>query len=126
MNFHAKSCEDVIGELNTNIETGLSASEARERLEKNGKNELARKKPKSNLTRFFEQFKDVMIIILLVAAVISFVMACIEPITHKCSVKSQKLGIEVKCRLEIILVKNFDEAYVLCNPVIVAECYSLI
>ena len=79
MNFHAKSCEDVIGELNTNIETGLSASEARERLEKNGKNELARKKPKSNLTRFFEQFKDVMIIILLVAAVISFVMACIEP-----------------------------------------------
>ncbi len=79
MNFHAKPCDEVLSELNTNSDTGLSASEAAERLEKNGKNELARKKPKSNLRRFFEQFKDVMIIILLVASVISFVMACLEP-----------------------------------------------
>lgn len=79
MNFHAKSCDEVLTELSTNAEAGLSVAEATARFEKNGPNELARKKPKSNLRRFFEQFKDVMIIILLVASVISFVMACIEP-----------------------------------------------
>ena len=78
MNFHAKPCDDAISELSTNALTGLSASEAKARLEKDGKNELATKKAKTSLQKFFEQFKDVMIIILLVAAVISFVMACIE------------------------------------------------
>ena len=78
MNFHAKPCDDAISELSTNALTGLSASEAKARLEKDGKNELAKKKAKTSLQKFFEQFKDVMIIILLVAAVISFVMACIE------------------------------------------------
>lgn len=78
MSFHAKSCDDTIKELGTNIETGLSASEAKARYEKNGPNELAKKKPKSNFVKFLEQFKDVMIIILLIAAVVSFVLACID------------------------------------------------
>lgn len=78
MNFHAKPCDEVVRELNTDAESGISVAEAKKRLEKNGANELARKKPKSKIVKFLEQFKDVMIIILLVAAVISFVMACIE------------------------------------------------
>lgn len=77
-NFHAKGVLDTVEELNTNALEGLSSSEAKARLERDGKNELAKKKPKSTARRFFEQFKDVMIIILLVASVISFVMACIE------------------------------------------------
>lgn len=36
------------------------------------------KKSKSNWERFAEQFKDVMILILLAAAAISFVVACVE------------------------------------------------
>ena len=78
MEFYQKPVDEVLKSLETNEEAGLSSSEARARLEKNGVNELARKKPKSMLQRFFEQFKDAMIIILLIAAVISFVMACIE------------------------------------------------
>ena len=78
MEFYQKPVDEVLKSLETNEETGLSSSEASARLEKNGVNELARKKPKSMLQRFFEQFKDAMIIILLIAAVISFVMACIE------------------------------------------------
>ena len=78
MELYQKPIDEVIGDLGTNAESGLSAIEASERLAKNGTNELAKKKPKSTLARFFEQFKDAMIIILLVAAVVSFVIACIE------------------------------------------------
>jgi len=77
-NFHAKGALDAIEQLSTDINDGLTSEEAHARLEANGKNELAKKKPKSAIRKFFEQFKDVMIIILLIAAVISFVMACIE------------------------------------------------
>ena len=78
MELYQKTVDEVLLDLGTNAERGLSADEASARLAKNGANELARKKPKSMARRFFEQFKDAMIIILLVAAVISFVMACIE------------------------------------------------
>ena len=49
-----------------------------ERLAKHGANRLREKKKKSNLMRFFDQFKDVMILILIAAAVVSFVIACYE------------------------------------------------
>ena len=78
MELYQKTVDEVIDNLETNAERGLSTDEARARLAKNGANELARKKPKTLLRRFFEQFKDVMIIILLAAAVISFVIACID------------------------------------------------
>ena len=78
MEFYQQPIDQVISDLGTNVEKGLTSTEARARLDKNGPNELAKKKPKTMARRFFEQFKDVMIIILLVAAVISFVMACIE------------------------------------------------
>ena len=78
MNFHSMSNDDVFKELNTNVDLGLSLSEVAKRQEQYGKNELSKKKSKTMVQRFIEQFKDVMIIILLVAAAISFVIACIE------------------------------------------------
>lgn len=62
-------------ELKTDVQRGLSADEAAARLEKNGRNELRQKKKKTFLQRFLLQFKDVMILILLAAAAISFVVA---------------------------------------------------
>ncbi len=57
---------------------GLSSQEAVSRKEKYGENKLREKKKKNNLQRFLDQFKDVMIIILLIAAAISFALVCFE------------------------------------------------
>ena len=76
-NFYTKTFENTLTELDSSP-SGLSYVEARKRLEKNGKNELAHKKKKSGFVKFLSQFKDVLIIVLLVSAVISIVMGAVE------------------------------------------------
>lgn len=78
MTPYCKPKSEVLSELGTTQEQGLSGDRARELLEKHGENRLKEKKKKTNLQRFLEQFQDVMIIILLIAAAVSFVIACIE------------------------------------------------
>ncbi|MEG2000696.1 MAG: HAD-IC family P-type ATPase [Evtepia sp.] len=78
MLYHQETREAVLKALETNAETGLSATAAKERLQTQGENKLREKKKKTMTQRFFEQFKDAMIIILIIAAIISFVMACIN------------------------------------------------
>ena len=78
MNYHDKSRDEVILALMTDEKNGLSSDEAKKRLEKYGENKLREKKKKSTLARFADQFKDVMILILIAAAVVSFTMICIE------------------------------------------------
>ncbi len=68
----------LLASLETDTTTGLSTVEAARRLERDGRNELAQKKKKTLLVRFLEQFKDVMIIILLIAAGVSFAVAISE------------------------------------------------
>jgi Ca2+-transporting ATPase len=71
MNYHLLSIHETQKLLNTN-QDGLHQSVAEERLMEFGKNELIEKKKKSIWLIFFNQFKDVMIIVLLIAAVIAF------------------------------------------------------
>ena len=78
MTYHNKEKQEVLQELNVQESTGLSSSEVKNRREQYGENRLRAKKSKSNWERFAEQFKDVMILILLAAAAISFVVACVE------------------------------------------------
>ena len=78
MTFHSQSADETLKELSAQPQTGLSASKAAALLAQYGENRLKEKKKKTNLQRFLEQFKDVMILILLAAALISFVIACIE------------------------------------------------
>lgn len=78
MTFHSQSINDVLKELSANPQTGMSASNIDALRSQYGENRLKEKKKKTNLQRFFDQFKDVMILILLAAAVVSFVIACIE------------------------------------------------
>ena len=57
---------------------GLTSEQVLQLREKYGENRLKEKKKKNNLQRFIEQFKDVMILILIGAAIISFIVACVE------------------------------------------------
>ena len=77
MKFYCEDQEKVLGELRSTKE-GLTSAEAAKRLEANGKNKLATAKGKSLVRRFLEQLADPMIIILLVAALISGVLAVVE------------------------------------------------
>ncbi|MBQ2817055.1 MAG: cation-translocating P-type ATPase [Clostridia bacterium] len=77
MKFYCEDKEAVLHEIGSN-EQGLSSSEAKKRLEANGKNKLDAAPGKSLIRRFLEQLTDPMIIILLAAAAISGVLAVIE------------------------------------------------
>ena len=78
MKSYSQSKEEVLADLNSNAQTGLVTVEAERRLTVNGKNKLQEGKKKSVVRRFFEQLADPMTIILLVAAVISGVLAIVE------------------------------------------------
>ena len=77
MRYYCEETETTLNELSTTAE-GLSSKEAARRLEANGKNRLADAPGKSLIRRFLEQMADPMIIILLVAALISGVLAVVE------------------------------------------------
>ncbi len=66
-----KSARDVLGELTVNSSNGLSSEEAKIRLEKHGKNKLKEKPKKSLIALFISQLKDMLIYVLLAAAVIT-------------------------------------------------------
>ncbi len=77
MKFYCEEKERLLTELNTSQE-GLSTEEAAHRLEKNGRNVLKAAPGKSIFRRISEQLADPMIIILLIAAAVSGVLAVIE------------------------------------------------
>lgn len=75
MEKYQQSIDNIVEELQSDIYHGLSSSVVKKRLEKDGQNKLKEAQKKSNFQKFLDQFKDVMIIILLIAAFISFVLA---------------------------------------------------
>ena len=78
MQFYSQKKVDVINQLKSNEVSGLNSEQIETLRAEFGENKLKEKKKKTNFQRFLEQFKDVMILILLVAAGISFVIACVE------------------------------------------------
>ncbi len=78
MDSYKKSISETEKEFLTNQNKGLSESEAEKRFVKYGPNKLEEKKQTSLLIRFFEQFKDFMIIVLIIAAVISFTLSVVN------------------------------------------------
>lgn len=69
--FFNKTIEEVLKELDSNPITGLSQKETELRKEKFGLNQLEGKKPKTLFAMFFAQLNDILIYILLAAAVVS-------------------------------------------------------
>ncbi len=72
--WYQLNMDAVCKELGTDKSKGLTAAEASARLEKYGPNELAQKKGATLLQMFFEQFKDYMVIILIIASVVSMLV----------------------------------------------------
>ncbi|MDA8214296.1 MAG: HAD-IC family P-type ATPase, partial [Nitrospiraceae bacterium] len=68
--WHRKNIDETADALKSSL-SGLSAEDARQRLEQYGPNELKEKKKKTLLMMFLDQFKDFMILVLIGAAVIS-------------------------------------------------------
>ena len=76
--FYSCPQGDVVKDLATDARKGLTEEEAQARRARYGENKLQEQKKKSMFVRFLEQFKDVMIIILLIAACVSFGVICYE------------------------------------------------
>ena len=76
--WYTMDINKVKQEMRTNIQLGLTNKEASKRLEENGPNKLEDKKKESLIVRFLKQFNDFMIIILIIASIISDLVAKIE------------------------------------------------
>ena len=76
MNHHQLPISETYKLLNTSKQ-GLPVVEAQERQNQHGKNELNEKKKNLPFVLVLRQFKDIMIFILLLAAVISFSLFCV-------------------------------------------------
>lgn len=77
MKLHTLSPKEALRAMESNG-NGLSAKEVSKRLSRYGYNELSTQKPRSLLSRFAEQFNDFMILILLGAALVSFLSSLLE------------------------------------------------
>ena len=75
---HHEGLAAILKHLLVEPEQGLTTAEAKRRLAEYGENKLQERKRKTIVQRFFEQFSDVMILILIAAALISFAIACYE------------------------------------------------
>ena len=74
---YQKPKETIFSELESS-EKGLTSQTVIKNQQKFGKNEIAEEKPKSTLMIFLEQFKDFLVIILIISAVVSAVLGDIE------------------------------------------------
>lgn len=78
MTWHNLNSSQIENQLNSDLTHGLTSADAKNRLKQNGKNQLKEKKSTSIIIHFFQQFNDFMIIILLIAAAISFAISFLQ------------------------------------------------
>lgn len=78
MEWHSSALKEVFSSLNSR-EEGLSSQEARKRLESYGRNSIAIKKKVSPLKIFINQFRNLLVMLLLLAAIVSFAVSLVNP-----------------------------------------------
>ena len=78
MTSYQETTDYVLQKLQTDSVQGLNDLQVSERLTTYGENRLQEKKKKTMFARFLEQFKDVMILILIAAAIVSFTIVVVE------------------------------------------------
>ena len=77
INYYNFDIEEVLTKLETN-ENGLNDEEVKNRLQKYGKNKLIITNKQSKIKKFLCQFKDIMIIILILSSIVSFILSIIN------------------------------------------------
>ncbi len=98
MGWFQKDADKVLKEQKVDIGSGLSSQEAKSRLEKYGENALEAGKKINPISLFLSQFKDVLIIILLIAALVSWGLSLVHssektdvnPVDSECAVIQEK------------------------------------
>lgn len=78
MDWHNLNVQDVLKKFKVNQDIGLNNVSVAQKQANFGKNILKEKKSKGLLAKFFEQFSDFMVIVLLIAAAISFITSAVE------------------------------------------------
>ena len=78
MSLHSQSQAEVLKQLAVDPAVGMTDGEVAARREQYGQNKLREKKKKTTFQRFLDQFKDVMILILIAAAIVSFAVVVVE------------------------------------------------
>lgn len=73
--YHTQDVNSVLTNFKSNSKTGLTSVQAAENLQKFGPNELSKPEGESLFDKIKEQFEDLLVRILLAAAVISFVVS---------------------------------------------------
>ena len=76
--WYNQSTEEVEKNLGSNQNIGLTTKQVEEKRKQYGYNELAKEKKKSIFAKFLEQFKDFMIIVLIIAAIVSGIVGYID------------------------------------------------
>jgi Ca2+-transporting ATPase len=71
---YQQSIDEVVQYSKTDLKIGLSSPEVKKRLDEVGPNQLEEKKGRTPWDMFLEQFKDVLVLILLISALVSFIL----------------------------------------------------
>ncbi len=100
--YHAKGFDEVKEELQTSLQDGLNEQEAKRRLERDGLNVLKEEKKVPFFKKFINQFKEPMVIVLLLAALISVVIFIVNGILYVSKGGSFFLSVEQKRNDEYI------------------------
>jgi P-type Ca2+ transporter type 2C len=72
--FHLRSASEVERDLNTDLGNGLSAAEAEKRLQQYGTNTIESKPPRPAWAIFFDQFKSLIVVLLIAASALAFLL----------------------------------------------------
>ncbi len=95
--WYEHSPTQVLNKLNVKADTGLSSSEAEERSKQYGRNELHGSKRINPFALFFNQFKDVLVIVLIIAALVSFGVSLIGAGGNEHALTNDQLRTELGC-----------------------------
>ncbi len=81
MIWYSEQVDKVLGNLGSDPKAGLTTEAAAERLQAYGPNKLQEKAPRTFFQRFLDQLKDVMVIILIIAAAVSLGLSIYNAVT---------------------------------------------